>query len=398
VRILFVCGAGLISGKEIITLALIDGLRARGHEVACVTSTWGTGEFADKLVAGKTPHTRIPLGFISKTFSWPAIRMTLHQLLKAPRLWAGYRSYLRAFKPDVVVQSNFHHAFLLWPLLDRRNTLFHVHDPFLQTDFYRRVFRLLNRRLYGFVGVSEFIKEMLVELGVPRKKAFAVLNGIDVAPSENGFEPSSKPTNLVSEARPAGKALETDRSKGVVTIGIVGQVGAWKGHDDFIEALKELRQWSLSFRGVIYGSGEQNYILSLKDKIAAYDLTAHVDWAGFVKDTRKIFAATDICVVPSRSQDPCPTVALEAAHCGVPVVASKQGGLPELVRDGETGYLVDAGAPQQITQKLKLLVEDAELRGRMARAAQCHGREHLTQTRMVRQMEAIFERVCQDNA
>ena len=383
-RILFVCGAGLISGKEIITLGLIDGLRARGHEVACVTSTWGTGEFADKLAAGQTPYTRIPLGFISKTLSWPAIRMTLHQLLKVPQLWAGYRSYLRAFKPDVVVQSNFHHAFLLWPLLDRRNTLFHVHDPFLQTDFYRRVFRLLNRRLYGFIGVSEFIKEMLVELGVPRKKVSAVLNGIDVAPAENGFEPASAGTNH-------------DHSNGVVTIGIVGQVGPWKGHDDFIEALKELKQWPLPFRGVIFGSGDQNYILSLKEKIAAYDLKAQVDWAGFVKDTRKIFAATDICVVPSRSQDPCPTVALEAAHCGVPLIASKQGGLPELVRDGETGYLVDAAAPQQITQKLKLLVENAELRGRMAQAARCHGLEHLTQIRMVRQMEAIFERVCQDN-
>lgn len=387
-KILFICGAGIISGKEIITLSLIEGLRAHGHEVRCITSTWGCDEFGKRLEANETPYIRTALGFISKTLTWSAVRMTIHQMLKMPRLWMDYKSYLREFEPDVVVQSNFHHAFVLWPLLDPRNTLFHVHDPVSQTNFYRRLFTFLNRRLYAFVGVSQFIRNMLVELGVPEEKVFFVLNGIDVADHSE---------TSIAEAQASSKRKTQWDANGTVKIGIVGQIGEWKGHNDFIEALKGLKQAELSFAGVIYGNGDPQYIASLKDKIADYNLAGHVHWAGFVKNTSEIFAATDICVVPSRSQDPCPTVAIEAAHCGVPLIATRRGGLPELVRDGETGYLVDAGAPDQITEKLKLLIEDAGLRRRMAQTAKLHGQRHLTQERMVQEMETIFEHMLELN-
>jgi glycosyltransferase involved in cell wall biosynthesis len=379
VKIIFVCGAGIVSGKEIITLALIDGFRARGHEVRCVTSRWAAAEFIRELETRSTPYIRVPFGFISKTFSWHAMRLTIGQILELPRLWFQYARYLRDFRPDVVVQTNFHHTIILWPVLNRRNTIFHVHDSFLQTAFYRRVFRFLNRRLCAFVGVSNFIKQMIVDLGVPEAKVFAVLNGIELSPVEGASPQTTMPANA-------------HRSNGSVTIGIVGQVGAWKGHDDFIEALKELRQSRIPFQGIIFGSGDQTYVAALKEKIAQYHLDPHIHWAGFVRNTREIFAATDICVVPSRSQDPCPTVALEAAHCGVPLVATRRGGLPELVRDGETGYLVEAESPKEIAEKLRGLIEDAGLRRRISQAAKSHGAEYLTRDRMVSEMEAVFEK------
>jgi glycosyltransferase involved in cell wall biosynthesis len=306
------------------------------------------------------------------------MRLTVGQILELPRLWFQYRRYLRDFRPDVVVQTNFHHTITLWPVLTPRNTVFHVHDPFLQTAFYRRVFQFLNRRLCAFVGVSNYIKQMIVDLGIPGAKVFAVLNGIE-SPLEGASPKITRPPNA-------------HRSNGAVTIGIVGQVGAWKGHDDFIEALKELRQSRIPFQGIIFGNGDQTYVAGLKQKIAQYNLEPHIRWAGFVRNTREIFAATDICVVPSRSQDPCPTVALEAAHCGVPLVATRRGGLPELVRDGETGYLVDAESPKEIAEKLRGLIEDAGLRRRISQAAKSHGAEYLTRDRMVSEMEAVFEK------
>jgi glycosyltransferase involved in cell wall biosynthesis len=386
-RILIVCGAGMVSGKEIITLSLIEGLHARGHEVRCVTSTWASKEFIHRLEASQTPYEQIPMGFISKTLLWSPLKMSIGQMWKLPRLWSAYRAILRAFRPDVVVQTNFHHTILLWPVLDARNTLFHVHDPFLQTGFYRRVFKLLNRRLCAFVGVSEFIRKMIVRLGVPEEKTFFVLNGINVR--------DQKDENVRAQTAASSSTETPGKMNGAVKISIVGQIGEWKGHDDFIEALKMLKQSNLAFSGVIYGSGDATYAASLKEKIAAYHLTEQIRWAGFIKDNREIFAATDICVVPSRSEDPCPTVAIEAAHFGVPLIATRRGGLPELVLDGETGYLVDAGAPEQITAKLRLLIEDVSLRHRMAQAARQHSLQHLTEQRMVEQMETLFERVPQ---
>jgi glycosyltransferase involved in cell wall biosynthesis len=383
VKILFVCGAGYVYGKEIITLSLIEGLRERGHDVRCAISSWSDGEYAKRLEARSIPFVRLPLGFISKTLTRSAMRMTIDTLDKTPGLWFGYRRYLKEFQPDVVVHSTLHHIFHVWPFLNPRNTFFHVHDPFAPTTFYSRLFRFLNVRLRAFIGVSRYIEQSIVDLGIQPEKVFSVLNGVTPPASTEGGgeELSGKASMLVNSSN--GKAAN-------VKIGIVGQVGEWKGHDDFVESLKTLKSAELPFSAVIYGEGAGEYVSALKRKIEDYQLTEQVRWAGFVKSPREIFSDMDICVVPSRSQDPCPTVAIETAHFGIPVVATRRGGLPEIVQDGKTGYLVDAQSPEQLADKLKLLIQDAELRKRMAREAKSYGSEFLTSERMAEQMEAAF--------
>ncbi|HEY0386660.1 MAG TPA: glycosyltransferase family 4 protein [Pyrinomonadaceae bacterium] len=383
-KILFVCGAGYVYGKEIITLSLMRALRERGHDVRCIISSWAHDDYDRRLEAEAIPFISLPLGFISKTLTLSAQRMTIDTLSKSPRLWLGYRRYLKEFEPDVVVHSTLHHIFHLWPVLDGRNTFFHVHDPFTPTRFYRRIFQMLSRRVRAYIGVSHFIERSIVALGVAPEKVFSVLNG--VRPPENIDQtPETSPDAAEIVAPANGHAATTP-----VRVGIVGQVGEWKGHDDFVESLKGLKQSNLPFNAVIFGEGPHEYVAALKKRIADYQLTGQVEWAGFVKNQREIFSRIDICVVPSRSQDPCPTVAIETAHFGVPVIATRRGGLPEIVQDGKTGYLVDAASPVQLSEKLSLLIRDSELRQRMSRDARAYGSTHLTGTRMAEQMEAIF--------
>ena len=86
-------------------------------------------------------------------------------------------------------------------------------------------------------------------------------------------------------------------------------------------------------------------------------------------------------------------VAAEAAYFGIPVIATRRGGLPEIVQDGETGYLVDAESPMQIAEKLKLLIEDTDLRDKMGQTAHNYALQHFSQERMVQEMENIFLKV-----
>lgn len=381
-KILFVCGGGFVYGKEIITLSLMKGLRERGHDVRCIISTWAHDDYDHRLAAEAIPFISLPLGFISKTLSASALRMTVDTLSKSPKLWRGYRRHLKEFQPDAVIHSTLHHIFHIWPLLDARNTFFHVHDPFAPTQFYRRLFRFLSLRVRAFIGVSRYIEQSIVDLGVPAEKVFSVLNGVT--------PPSSREA---SEASSSAAATSTNGANGngaTVRVGIVGQIGEWKGHDDFVESLKGLKQAQLPFSAVIVGEGQPEYVAALKRKIEAYQLTEQVRWAGFVRSAAEIFQSMDICVVPSRSQDPCPTVAIETAHFGVPVIATRRGGLPEIVQDGLTGYLVDAESPDQLALKLKLLIENTELRQQMARAAKSYGSEHLSGERMAEQMESVL--------
>lgn len=381
-KILIVCGAGYISGLEVVTLSVIQGLRERGHEVKCITSWWGNGDFARRLDALSIPYKRMHLGFISKTVSWTAIQMTLDQLRRLPELWVSYWYYKREFNPDIILQTNFHHIFLLWPLLHSDKTIYHVHNYHPPTKFYRYLFRFLNRRLSAFIGVSRFISNSVVQLGIPKQKVFSVHNG------SRPLVPRQLMADLSCSFTPSKENKVTSTNK--VVIGIVGQIGEWKGHDDLVEALRQLKEWDLPFCCAFFGTGQSDYVMKLKNKIEYYNLTAHIQWMGFVENIEEIFSSIDICVVPSRFQEPFGMVASEAAHFALPVVATRQGGLTEIVQHGKTGYLVDAQSPEQLAEKLKLLIIDSTLRKKIGIAARNLALHDFTQSRMIEDLESIF--------
>ena len=270
-------------------------LRAHNHEVYCVNSSWNNGEFGRLINEAEIPAKELPLGFISKTLSWSAIRMTLDQLQRVPSLWWNYRKLLRAFKPQVVVHSNFHHLILLWPLLSGTTNVFHVHDSFQPTRFYRVVLKLLEMRLRLFIGVSKFVAQSLVDLGMPRTKVAHVLNGIaEVHPSDKL------------------KPLAAGRHD-PLRIGIIGQVGQWKGHDLLVDALQLLKSRGDRFVCRIFGDGDPIYSAALKDKIIGSGLSYEMEWKGFVIDKNSIYSSIDLCVVPSRALEPFGMVAAEAS-------------------------------------------------------------------------------------
>ncbi|HBB86427.1 MAG TPA: hypothetical protein DC047_02295 [Blastocatellia bacterium] len=383
-RILVVCGAGYVYGKEIVTINLMKDLRERGHEVMSLTSTWNDREFPTRLERLCIPYKRLPLGFISRRLSWSAVLMTLDQLRLLPVLWLGYKRLERKFKPDVVLHSNFHHVFLLWPLVNKSTSVFHVHDVLPQTTFHKYLLKFINLKVKLFLGTSRFVEESLMLGGVPKSKVAHVLSGINIENS-NGYS--------------AKESSSTDKTKrlGQPSIGIVGQIGEWKGHDDLIEALSILRNKGLPFVCRVYGTGDAEYISRLKRKIEDLGLTRHVRWEGFVKDRESMFENIDVCVMPSRVNEAFGMVAAEASWFGVPTVATHMGALSEIIKDGETGYLVGVTNVQQLAEKLQLLAESSALRERMGSAAKHYASDYLSSKRMVKEIESILLSVVREN-
>ena len=377
-KILVVCGAGRVFGKEMVTLSLMEGLRNRGHEVTCLTSTWNDGAFEKRLEKLSIPYSFLPLGFISKAFSLPALRMTLAQGLRLGELWWGYRKVIRSFRPDIVLHSGLHHLALLWPLLGDGVSVFHVHETFAPTPFYRRLFRILNLRVSAFVGVSKFVAKSLVNLGLPGSKVAYVLNGIVVEDS------ICLAGNGSNHTKPSGGSEP-------IRIGIVGQVDDWKGHEDLIDALHILEEKRQPFICRIFGAGSPEFATKLKSRIDEYELTKKVEWMGFVEDRKLIYGGMDVCVVPSRNSEPFGMVAAEASMYGLPVVASRTGGLIEVVLDDQTGYLVDAKSPEQIAEKLYALSTSPSTRVEMGRSGAAHVLSALSAKQMLDKMEVLFE-------
>jgi glycosyltransferase involved in cell wall biosynthesis len=364
-KVAIVCGAGIVSGKEIMVLELAEGLRDKDCAVEMVTSFWGNGEFRRRSHAAGFPTHIMRLGFISATLNLECLRMTAHQLLFWPTLLRSYKRFLKNVRPAKVIHTNWHHVLLLWPLLRPHRDIYWSHEVFADKPQYRRLFCALANRISRFVAVSKVAAESLLKLGIPSNKVVVIYNGIaDLAAGQVGRSENGTPV-----------------------IGIVGQIGSWKGHEDLLDAFQMLLRTQPSAQLHIFGRAGSEYEAFLRRR--AHELG--VVWRGFLEDHSKIYVDLSILAVPSRSEDTLPTSAIEAGFFGVPVVASRRGGLPEIVQDRVTGLLFENGDVQQLAQHLRTFLSDAELRNNMGRKARERATSLFGRDRFVREFCEILE-------
>ncbi len=233
-------------------------LRKLGHEIFCIMASWGSQEFEEMLREENIGYVRLRLGFISKTLDASAIKKTLHQAIHIPSLWWKYKSLLKRIGPDVVIHTNFHHIFILFPVLGNAIQVFYVHDFFPASSFFIRLFALFNRKMNLFIGVSNFIVKSLNNLSLPHEKIVLLSNGI------------SPPTLDKS-------LMNVD---GVIRIGIIGQIGEWKGHELLINAISPILLNRRDVELHIIGDGDNDYIEKLKEIVQRSHLSSKLPFVG----------------------------------------------------------------------------------------------------------------------
>ncbi|MBF0167233.1 MAG: glycosyltransferase family 4 protein [Alphaproteobacteria bacterium] len=162
-----------------------------------------------------------------------------------------------------------------------------------------------------------------------------------------------------------------------------------KGLEHLIGALAILQDAGLSARLVLTGSatGEgEGYEAFLKAEVGRLGLAGRVVFPGYCTDVAAILAAADAVAVPSIIEAQG-RITAQALAAGKPVVASRVGGLPELVKDGKTGLLVEPGNAGALAQALRRLIEEDDLAATVVANGCCFAKAHL---RMDRQMEATL--------
>jgi glycosyltransferase involved in cell wall biosynthesis len=368
--VLIVCGAGIVSGKEIISLHLARGLRDTGWNPEFVTSSWSDGEFVRRLEQDGFNYQRLRLGFISATLRLDPLLMTLDQLRFWPALAYRYTRLIKATAPDAVIHTNWHHALLLAPFLKPHRDLFWVHECFPNTPRYRRVMQTIAKRVGRIVCVSRAAGRAVVALGIPKAQVAVIHNGLP---------------RLDTIPAPGGQST--------VRLGIVGQIGPWKGHDDLIDALALLSREGVQTTLRIFGKGNREYVASLKRKVSDLQLDDKVQWCGFVNSQLGIYSDLDICVIPTRIEEPLATSALEASGFARPVVCSVRGGLPEIIDDGVTGFAVDAQQPELLAKTIKSLACDPTLIKTMGEAGRNRILTQFSLERFIAQFARVIEEV-----
>jgi glycosyltransferase involved in cell wall biosynthesis len=126
-----------------------------------------------------------------------------------------------------------------------------------------------------------------------------------------------------------------------IRLGYIGRVTRWKGLDVLLDWLAEARDCAIGCElRVRSGSSEPDFEAEIWRTMAASNLVDHVHFDGFRSKLPDVYDGLDIVVVPSTMPDPLPRVVMEAWSLGIPVIAYPSGGIPELIVDRKTGYLV----------------------------------------------------------
>jgi glycosyltransferase involved in cell wall biosynthesis len=296
--------------------------------------------------------------------------MTLDQLRFWPALAYRYTRLIKATAPRAVIHTNWHHALLLLPFLKPHRDIFWVHECFPSTSRYSHVLRAIAKKVGRFVCVSHAAARAVVALGVPESRLVVVHNGLP--PVDSIPAPGGQPT---------------------LRVGIVGQIGPWKGHDDLIDALALLSRDGVHTTLRIFGTGNPEYLASLKRKVSKLQLDDKVQWCGFVSSPVEIYTNLDICVVPTRIEEPFGMSALEAGGFGRPVICSIRGGLPEIIQHGVTGFAVEAQRPDQLANAIKSFIHDPLLIKTMGEAARNRIQVKFSLERFIAQFTEVIEEI-----
>lgn len=169
----------------------------------------------------------------------------------------------------------------------------------------------------------------------------------------------------------------------------VGRLSAEKGVDNLLKAVSILARDNRQFTLRVVGSGQEE--ANLRKLASNLGIDSSIEWAGRVSHGPELFKEFDsatIFVLPSLSEG-SPAAIAEAMARGIPVVASRVGGIPDLVKENETGLLVDAGDSRQLADAILKLMLDSEMRVRFAIKARGEVASHTLQDQY-KQMLAIF--------
>lgn len=222
-----------------------------------------------------------------------------------------------------------------------------------------RVFRWLERWLArqttALIAVSPQVRDDLVGLGVAPADKFTVIRlGIE----------------LEERVADGNGRADTRRYLGIPSdrfaVGWIGRMTAIKNTEDVLSAFKGLRDRGVEATLCMVGDGPDRAQLERR----AHELGIMRDtiFLGYQQEVAPLYAAFDALVLPS-SNEGTPVSVIEALAARTPVVATRVGGVPDVVREGEDGFLVDTGDTDALAERLARLAADPELRERMGETA-----------------------------
>lgn len=376
---------GWPAGRRPRLVHVIPTFRIAGLENVVVRLAGALREHADQLVL--TPDVDGPL---RDRFPSGVRLRALREVGRSGR-WNVFRmaSVFREFRPDIVHSRN-------WSCIDgviggalaRVPVIVHgehgrtAEDPLGRNRKRRVVRRLLAPWVDRFVTVSEDLARWLVEdVRIAARKVVHIPNGVDT----ERFSPEGR-----EQAR-----RSLDVPYGATVFGCVGRLDPVKDHASLLRAFAAVGSGGAPVLLLLAGEGPMR--AAIEAEIRRLGLDARVRLLGERSDVPDVLRALDVFLLPSVGEGMSNSI-LEAMAAGLPVIATRVGGNPQLVRDGATGTLVAAGDPEGLAAAMRRYLGEPELRAAHGRAARLRSEAEFSLTRMVAAYSALYAGLLREKA
>ncbi len=254
-------------------------------------------------------------------------------------------------------------------------------DP-IRTEIFRETERTLARYTTRLVAVGPQVRDDLVSLGVAKAEKFSVIRlGIDLESRVQGVDGRSELRRLfgVPEER--------------FVVGWIGRMTAIKRVQDLLHAFRRLRDKGVDATLCLVGDGPDR--VDVERLASELDIARDTLFVGYQRDVASYYAFFDTLVLASANEG-TPVVAIEALAAGRPVVATRVGGLPDVVTEGQDGFLVDPGDVQALADALEPLARDAALRERLGAAGRARVIPRYRVSRLIDDVDALYRELLTD--
>jgi glycosyltransferase involved in cell wall biosynthesis len=235
-----------------------------------------------------------------------------------------------------------------------------------------------------YLCVSDAVRQVLERYGIPPARLRVVHSGIDPARIDAYADGSRE--HLRAEL---GVPVEAG------VIGVIGALVPHKGHRHLIAALPRILAARPDACVVLFGEGPLE--VELRRDCWERGVQTHVLFAGFRPDVARFLPAIDVYVHPS-VEEGLGTTILDAMAARLPVVATRAGGIPEVVRHGETGWLVPPGAPTELAGPVISLLENPRQRAAFGEAGRARVESEFTIPRLFERTLSAYSQALQMRA
>lgn len=381
IRIVRVIARLNIGGPALHVTYLTEGLASRGYDTTLVAGEIARGEESMERIAADAGVEVVRLPGLSRELSPLRDLVAVRNLARIIRRVrpdlvhthtakagaVGRMAALVAGRPRPVVVHTFHGHVLRGYFGTAGSLVFRAIETGLA---------LVTDRL---VAVSPEVQDELVALRVAPASKFEVVRlGIDLEP----------------RVRFEGDPLEVRRRLGIPSetfiVGWFGRMTAVKRTDDLVTMLAALRQRGVDALLLLVGDGDDRQ--RLEQRAHDLGLASSCLFVGYQEEVARWYAICDAVVLTSANEG-TPVTIIEALAAGKPAVATRVGGVPDVVDEGETGYLVRPGDTHALAERLALIAADPERAREMGETGRARVLERYAVERLVGDIDALYRKL-----